>query len=315
MIVSLLLGLLGLAMLTVAADQLVLGAAHIAARFGISPIVVGVVVIGLGTSTPEFLVAGLAAAHGETGLAVGTLVGSNLLNLSLILGLAAAIGEIRVPASVIRREVRLAVVAVAGFAVLAWLGLTVWTAAILAAATFVALWMLVRWTISDRSRALTDAPTIEPPAGRRRRPRLAEAVRAGLGLAGVLLGAELLVTNAAGVAARLGIAPALIGFTVLALGTSVPELVTALAAQRRGEADLVIGNLFGSNLFNSLAGGAVVGFANGRMIQHAAIAMVIAMALTAMLAWALAHRGRRVTRVEGAVLLGVYLLSLPLGAL
>jgi cation:H+ antiporter len=316
MIVSVLLGLLGLAMLTVAADQLVLGAAHIAARFGISPIVVGVVVIGVGTSTPEFLVSGLAAAHGETGLAVGTLVGSNLLNLSLILGLAAAIGEIRVSPSVIRREIRLAVAAVLGFAVLVWLGLTVWTAIILAAATLVALWMLVRWTASDRSRALTDTTTtVEPPASRGRRPRLAEAVRAGVGLAGVLLGAELLVTNAAGIAARLGIPPALIGFTVLALGTSVPELVTALAAQRRGETDLVIGNLFGSNLFNSLAGGAVVGFANGRMVQHAAIAMVVAMALTAVLAWALAHRGRRVTRVEGAVLLGVYVLSIPLGAL
>src|SRR5690349_10307463 len=270
MIVSVLLGLLGLAMLTVAADQLVLGASHVAARFGISPIVVGVVVIGLGTSTPEFLVAGLAAAHGETGLAVGTLVGSNVLNLSLILGLAAAIGEVHVSATVIRREVRLAVVAVVGFAVLVWLGLTVWTAVILAIATLAALWMLVRWAVGDRGSALTDAAATIKPASRGRRPRLAEAVRAGLGLAGVLLGAELLVTNAAGIATRLGVTPTLVGFTVLALGTSVPELVTALAAQRRGEADLVIGNLFGSNLFNSLAGGAVVGFANGRMIQHAA---------------------------------------------
>jgi cation:H+ antiporter len=239
---------------------------------------------------------------------LGTLAGSNLLNLSLILGLVAAVGEIRVSASVIRREVRLAVAAVVGFGALVWLGLTVWTAVVLLVALLAAVWMLVRWGRGDQS----PSPESRPSGGRRR--RLAELARAGLGLAGLLVGAEILVSNASAVAERLGVAPGLIGFTVLALGTSLPELVTAVAAQRRGQTDLVVGNLFGSNLFNSLAGGAIVGFANGRVVHHAATAALVAMALTAVLAWALILRGQRVTRTEGALLLTVYLLTIPLVA-
>jgi len=309
MVLSVVLAVVGLTMLAVAADQLVLGAARLASWLGISPVLIGVVVIGFGTSAPEFLASGLASAHGDFGLALGTLAGSNLLNLSLILGLVAAVGEIRVSASVIRREVRLAVAAVVGFGILVWLGLTVWTAVVLLVALLAAVWMLVRWGRGDQPAS----PEILPTGSRRR--RLAEATRAVLGLAGLLVGAELLVSNASAVAARLGVAPALIGFTVLALGTSLPELVTAVAAQRRGETDLVVGNLFGSNLFNSLAGGAIIGFANGRVVHHAATATLIAMALTAVLAWALIFRGQRVTRAEGALLLAVYLLSIPLVAI
>jgi cation:H+ antiporter len=185
----------------------------------------------------------------------------------------------------------------------------VWTAIVLLAALVAAVWLLLRWARTDQ----TTSPEAQPSGGRRL--RLAELSRVGLGLAGLLLGAELLVSNAAEVAAGLGVAPALIGFTVLALGTSLPELMTAVAAQRRGEADLVVGNLFGSNLFNSLAGGAIVGFANGRVVHHAATATLVAMALTAVLAWALILRGQRLTRTEGVLLLAVYLLSIPLVAI
>ena len=148
-----------------------------------------------------------------------------------------------------------------------------------------------------------------PPA---RLPAWFEPVRALLGLAGVLVGAQLLVTNASSIAERLGVSQVVIGVTLVALGTSVPELVTTIAAQRRGESDLVVGNLFGSNLFNSLAGGAVIGFAAGsNPYQRPALALLVAMALTAVVAWALLRRGLRLTRVEGAVLLGIYVVTLP----
>ncbi len=140
-----------------------------------------------------------------------------------------------------------------------------------------------------------------------------EPVRTVLGLAGVLAGAQLLVANAPTIAAQLGVPQIIIGFTLVALGTSLPELVTTIQAQRRGETDLVVGNLFGSNLFNSLAGGAFIGFAAG--VDHpgtAALTLLSAMVFTAVLAWALLRRGLRLTRIDGVVLLGVYALTLPL---
>lgn len=320
MIVAFMLALVGLALLTFAADHLVLGASRMAARLRISPVVVGVVVIGLGTSAPEFLVSGVAAARGDTGIAVGNIVGSNILNLTLILGVAAVISVIGVSSTVIRREVRLAVVAVATFAVVAWLGLTVVTALVLAGCVAAALWLLLGWTREGRNQELAreaaefaEAPApldvVVVPA---RLPAWLEPIRALLGLAGVLIGAQLLVSNASWIATRLGVSQVVIGVTLVALGTSLPELVTTIAAGRRGESDLVVGNLFGSNLFNSLAGGAVVGMATGTTApQRPAAALLVAMVLTSVLAWALLRRGLRLNRVEGVLLLIIYLATLP----
>ncbi|NUR27737.1 MAG: sodium:calcium antiporter, partial [Catenulispora sp.] len=132
MLVQILLAVAGLLVLTFAADHLVLGSSRLAERIRISPVVVGVVVIGLGTSAPEFLVSGVAAAHGDTGLAVGNIAGSNILNLTLTLGIAALAGPIAVTSQVIRREVPLAVGAVILFSLLAWDGLSPLTGAQLA---------------------------------------------------------------------------------------------------------------------------------------------------------------------------------------
>jgi cation:H+ antiporter len=243
-----------------------------------------------------------------------------MLNLTLILGVAALIGPVAVASNVIRREVPLAVGAVILFAVLAFAGLTAVTAAVLAAAAVGALVLLVHWAGQARHK---DDPVVgevrdftaahatgDVPA---RWSGWAEAMRALLGLAGVLAGAQLLVVNAAAIASRLGVSQLVIGFTVVALGTSLPELVTTIQAQRRGESGLVIGNLFGSNLFNSLLGGALIGFVVGR--RHPAAGdteLAIAMILTAGLAWALLRRGLTLTRVDGLVLLGAYLVTMPL---
>lgn len=323
----------GLVLLTLAADHLVLGSSRLAQRFRVSPIVVGVVVIGLGTSAPEFLVSGVAAARGDIGIAVGNIIGSNILNLTLILGVAAVIGTVAVTSNVIRREVPLAAASVALFAIVAWAGLTPISGTVLAAATIAALWLLVRWAIrgraadadarlsqqvaeytdGDSNLEAADPMAVMPAVTPVRLPSWWEAIRALAGLAGVLAGAELMVANVSTVAAQLGVAQIIIGFTVVALGTSLPELVTTIAAMRRKENDLVVGNLFGSNLFNSLAGGAVVAFANGSHLAAApSIAMLLTMILTAGLAWALLHRGLGLSRVEGLVLLAVYLLTLPM---
>ncbi|NUT34359.1 MAG: calcium/sodium antiporter [Hamadaea sp.] len=329
MIVQILLAVAGLALLTVAADHLVLGSSRLAARMRISPVVVGVVVIGLGTSAPEFLVSGVAAARGDAGIALGNITGSNILNLTLILGVAALIAKVSVASSVIRREVPLAVAAVVLFGFLAWAGLTIAAGVVLVVAAAGALWLLIRWAGDGRNAELAKETVAyaegDPAAGvpasavaaaaekaGRQPPSWFEPIRAVLGLAGVLAGAQLLVANASAIAEDFGVSQLIIGFTVVALGTSLPELVTTIQAQRRGESDLVVGNLFGSNLFNSLAGGAVIAFAARGDVPSAGVALLLAMILTGVVAWALLRRGLALTRGEGAVLLGAYLLTMPL---
>jgi cation:H+ antiporter len=311
MVVEILLAAFGLVLLTYAADHLVLGSSRLARRLRVRPVVVGVVVIGIGTSAPEFLVSGLAAARGDTGLAVGNLVGSNILNLTLILGIAAVIAPIPVSSAVVRREVRLAFAAIVLFGLLLWLGLDTWAATLLTVEAAAAMWLLIRWARSADPAPAPLEPEAEPEPAAGERWWI-EAVRALAGLAGVLAGAELLVGGASSVATELGVSQAVIGFTLVALGTSLPELVTSIQGQRRGETELVVGNLFGSNLFNSLIGGAVVGFAGGAPADHAGVVLIIAMIVSAALAWGLVRFRLTLSRWRGAVLLLAYLAMTPL---
>lgn len=300
----------GLVLLAFAADQLVLGAARVAARLRVAPIVVGVVVIGVGTSAPEFLVSGLAAAQGQDGVAVGNLVGSNILNLTLILGTAALIRPIAVGSTVLRREAPLMLAGMTLFAVVTAVGLTPLTGALLAVATIAALTWLIRLARATPDQVL--APEVADfTRDDSRLPWGREAARTVAGLAGVLVGAQLLVTGASHIAAALGVPQVVIGFTLVALGTSLPELVTSIQAQRHGETDLLVGNLLGSDLFNSLAGGAIVGLATHHPIS-AAWPLLAAMLLVGLLAWALLFRGHRLTRPEGLLLLAAYATTLPL---
>jgi cation:H+ antiporter len=304
------LGLAGLAALPVAADQMVLGAARLAAMLRISPVLVGVLVIGLGTSVPEFLVSGLAAASGRGGLALGNLIGSNIVNVTLILGVAALLAPVAVRSSVVAREAPLALLAVTVFGGFAWWGLGLPAGLVLAGLLVAAVVLLLRLArvappdplpheVADRIGAPTRSPT-------------GEGWRALLGLAGTLGAAQLVVVSAGGVAHRWGVPDVVIGATVVAVGTSLPELVTAVQAQRRGESDLLVGNVLGSNLFNSLAGGAVVGVAAHGGTFHVGFPVVATMVAVNLLAWLVLFRGYRVSRVEGAVLLGAYLVALPL---
>jgi cation:H+ antiporter len=221
---------------------------------------------------------------------------------------------------VIRREVPLAVVAIGLFGLLAAVvGLNRLTAVVLAAGAVAALWLLMRWARAGRAEAVLAvevdaflAVDGEPgPHETVRRQAWVEPVRAVLGLLGVLAGAQLLVGGASAIAESIGVSQVVIGSTLVALGTSLPELVASVQAQRRGESDLVVGNLFGSNLFNGLVGGAVIGFA-GHATAYAGTALVLAMVSTAGLAWALLRRGLRLTRLEGTALVVVYALIAPL---
>ncbi len=295
----------GLVLLTVAADRLVLAAARLARVSGLSPILIGAVVVGLGTSLPEMLVSGLAAGRpGGLDLAMGNIVGSNVANLALVLGLSVVLTPIVDLRPVLKREGALVLVASVLVSAFAWdASLSRWEGAALLVSLPVALTLLVRWS---RDTDPTVAAEIDELIEGVMRP--GREIGFGLGsLAVTLLGAQLLVTGAQQIATDLGVSEAMIGITLVAVGTSLPELATAVAAARRNENDIVLGNVLGSNLFNALAVGGVAGVVGNGAFDESFTRPLLAMLAVTILTGVLATAGRdRLARSEGVVLLLTY---------
>jgi cation:H+ antiporter len=300
----------GLGLLAVAADQFVAGAARLATVLRISPVVVGAVVIGFGTSAPELLASGLATGRGSLDLAVGNIVGSNVANLTLVLGIAALVTPILVHSPVLRREAPLSLGAVVAFAIVvqggvSWVGGVILTVVLVLAlgAILLASRRGDPLMAAEVEEFLADGP---PSTGR-------ETVRTLLGLIGTVGAAYLLVESAVAIAEQLGLAQGFVGFTVVAVGTSLPELATAVQAARKGETDLIVGNLLGSNLFNAGAVGALAAFLGAGQDPGATMTGlgVVLMVGVALLATILMVTGRRVVRWEGALLLVGYVAVLP----
>jgi cation:H+ antiporter len=308
---------LGLALLTVAADQFVVGATRIAARLRVSTVVIGAVVIGFGTSAPELVVSVLAGLQGSLDLAVGNIVGSNVANLTLVLGIAALISPVAVSSPVLRREAPMSLALVLLLGLLLQSGTLTRLDGVLLFTGLVIALSIILWSAS-RSRDVAALPTADAvqeflgSGGRLSLPR--ESIRTALGLLGTLGAAQLLVVSASTVARELGLSEAFIGLTVVAVGTSLPELATAVQAARRQETDLLIGNLLGSNLFNSGAVAAAAAFAGagqplGPSITGAGTVLMVGVATLATLFMV---TGRQVHRFEGLVLLTLYVGTLPL---
>jgi cation:H+ antiporter len=306
----------GLGLLAIAPDRFVAGSAGLADRWGVSRVLIGAVVIGFGTSSPELLVSGLAAADGQPDVGVGTIVGSNMANLGLVVAVAALVGHVTVPAGLLRRELPLVLVATGAFALAVQDGLTRLEGALLIMGLGVALVVLVRGALrpGDPGPGMLAVEVDEFLTDERRLPTGRLAAGAVLGLVGTLAGAQLLVTGAVEIAADLGLSGGFVGMTVVALGTSLPELVTAVAAARAGEDQLILGNVLGSNLFNCLAVGAVVGLVRPLPLDDASLtvgAVAAMLAITALGALTIARRGT-VTRGEAVTLLAAYVASIPL---
>lgn len=302
----------GLVLLAVASDQFVIGAARLSVLSRVSPVVVGVVVVGFGTSAPEALVSALAALDDEPAVAVGNVVGSNLVNLTLLLGIGALLTPIAVASGVVRREAPITVAATIAFAVAVQNGLGrvegVVLIGILAAAVFAVL----------RGGASGDplGPEVEEFAeehGNGRAPAMGrEVTRTALGLIGTVAGAQLLLTGALDLADRAGLAAGLVGATIVAGGTSLPELVTVVQSARKGETDLIVGNLLGSNLVNALGVAGLAGVLGPGPLdapELTTVATLAALATTA-LAWWVMVSGRRVSRAEGGMLVVVYAVAI-----
>jgi cation:H+ antiporter len=303
---------LGLAALTYAADQFVVGAARLAAVLRLSTVVIGAVVIGFGTSAPELVVSALASAQGSLDIAVGNIVGSNVANLTLVLGVAALATPIVVHSKVLKREAPISLLSVIAFAILVQGGLSHVEGTILAVLLVVSLALIILASRRDAedelgaevAEFLDDQP---PSTGK-------ESLRTLLGLIGTLAAAQLLVLSATTIAEELGLSQGFIGLTVVAVGTSLPELATAVQAARKDETDLIVGNLLGSNLFNSAAVGATAAFAGAGQVADVTITGrgVTLMVTVAVVATAFMITGRQVQRLEGALLLAAYVVTVPL---
>jgi cation:H+ antiporter len=313
---NLLLFAAGLAGLIVGAELLVRGASKLALSFGISPLVVGLTVVAFGTSAPELAVSTGAVLGGQTDLALGNVIGSNIFNVLFILGISALITPLVVNVQLIRQEVPIMIGASVLLAVLALdARIGAWDGALL-------LTLLVAYTVFlvRQSRAETQAARDEfaaelpPPAPGRWDSHW--AAQLGLILAGLALlvgGSDALVTAAVSFARALGISELVIGLTIIAAGTSMPEVAASITAALKGERDIAVGNVIGSNVFNilgcvglsALAG--VVGGAGALVVPAGALNFD----LWVMLAVALAClpvflSGREIARWEGAVFLAYY---------
>ena len=298
--------IVGIAVLSKAADQFVEGAARLAVMLKISPIVVGAVIVGFGTSAPEMVVSGIAATGGDDDVGIGNIIGSNLANLSLILGAAALVVPLTIDRRVIKKELPLATAAALIFAALLINGdgISVLDATIFIVLLGAALTYLLLGDGSDESMA----SEVEEIAGDGDHSLGGESVRTLIGLIGTVGGAWLLVWGATSLADALEINGGFVGVTLVAIGTSLPELVTAIAAAREKQTDLIVGNLLGSNLFNSFAVGAVLGFlGNGTVTDTSLTGLDLYFMLAVCGLAALAMLTRSViSRVEGGIVLFVF---------
>ena len=303
MVIAVVLLVGGLMLLTLAADRFVVSAAGLSKAWGLSPILVGALVIGLGTSAPEFLVSILASGRGETDLAMGNIVGSNAANVTLVLGTTALIAPIRSQLRTLRREGVVMFIAVAAFAILLWdLELGRIEGGGLALGMVVTVLLMVRWARGD-ARAGRLPLAVEGSASFNAR----KEILVGAGMLGLtIVGAELLVRGAGRLAVELEISSAFVGLVIVAVGTSLPELATAVAAARRGETDLVLGNVLGSNLFNSLMVGGSAAIIRPGIVDPDFRIPLGFMVASALIAGLFVVTGRSLVRWEGASLLAVF---------
>lgn len=301
----------GLVILVWSADKFVEGAAAVAQRLGMSPLLIGMLIIGFGTSAPEMVVSALASIQGNPALALGNAYGSNITNIALILGITALLAPITVISQVLRRELPLLLFAC---------GITAWIlldyqisqleAWILLAVFFAYIGLSIYLGMKHRDDPLV-ADTL---ASAEQTPVAMKAAIFWLltGLVLLVLSSRMLVWGAVDIATALGVSDLVIGLTVVAIGTSLPELASAIAAARKNEHDLALGNILGSNMFNTLA---VVGIAGAihpidadpLILSRDWLAMTVLTVLILVLSLRRGGRTNRINRTGGVLLLSCYI--------
>ena len=300
LLVAVILLVVGFVMLIKGADWFVDGAAGIAARFGIPQLVIGLTIVAMGTSAPEAAVSITAATSGNAGITIGNVIGSNILNVLLILGITAAITSVAVQHSTVKWEmpfmhvitIVLAVLGFTGGEIVLWEGIVLW-----------ALFLVYLGYLFKMAKNGSQEEEEEELL-----PLLKQLLMLVVGIVAIVFGSDLTVDNATIIAETLGMDDRLIGLTIVAFGTSLPELVTSVMAAKKGKADIAIGNIVGSNVFNILF---VVGttalitpvaFATG-FIVDSAIALAAGLIL-----WFGVMKEHKLKRPVGIVMLVAYAL-------
>ncbi|NHI01428.1 MULTISPECIES: calcium/sodium antiporter [Oceanimonas] len=302
--------LLGLAVLVWSADRFVDGASATARHAGMPPLLIGMVIVGFGTSAPEIVVSIISALEGNPGLALGNAYGSNIANIGLILGITALISPIAVHSQVLRKELPILLLITLLSLSLLWNGWLARTDAIMLLVVFV---LLMAWSIRQGLRDGNDSMAAEQE--RELDDNLMSLKKALFwllaGLVLLIISSRILVWGAVNVAQAFGVSDLIIGLTIVAIGTSLPELASSIAAIRKNEHDLALGNVIGSNLFNTLA---VVGLAGiihplevmPEVLSRDFMVMIVLTLSLFVLGFGFKGRQGRINRFEGAFLLTVY---------
>jgi cation:H+ antiporter len=302
--------LLGLVLLIWSADRFVDGASATAHHFSMPPLLVGMLVMGFGTSAPELVVSVFAAVDGSPSLALGNAWGSNILNTSLILGVTVIVLPIAVRSGVLRKELPILLLATGLSAALVWDGVLTRGDSLLLLAVFAAL---IVWSIVVVRGQDSDTLAVETETELRQgaMPLQRALTWLALGLMVLVVSSRLLVWGAVAIAQTLGVSDAVIGLTVVAIGTSLPELAACITAARKGEDDIALGNVLGSSLFNTLAVVGLAGTIAPMDIEPALLTrdlpvMAGLTVLVFVMGWGFKGPGR-INRVEGGLLVLAYL--------
>lgn len=309
MLLALLAVLTGLAVLVWSADRFVGGAASVAHYFAMPPLLIGMVIVGFGTSAPEMLVSVLASLQNNPGIALGNAYGSNITNIALILGLTALISPIVVHSQILRKELPILAV-VTAFA--AWQlrdGILSRTDAFVLLGIFAALMIwAVRESLGKKSDTLADDMEAALASSMPIKKAVFWLVT---GLLLLIASSRALVWGAVEIARSFGVSDLLIGLTIVAVGTSLPELASSVVAARKNEHDIALGNIIGSNLFNTLAvvgmAGSISPMAVGFEVLHRDILVMGLLTLSLFVLGYAFRKPGRINRVEGALLLAAYI--------
>jgi len=301
----------GFAILVWSADKFVEGAASTAKHLGMPSLLIGILIVGFGTSAPEMVVSAIAAMEGNPGLALGNAIGSNIVNIALILGVTAVVAPITVNSKIVRKEIPLLLLIVLFSGYLLFDNTLTFVEGVV---LLVGFFSLIAWSIYAAIKGKGDALESEMD------DELIEhemSLKTGIiwliiGLVLLIASSRLLVWGAVGVATEFGVSDLIIGLTIVALGTSLPELAASVIAARKGEHDIAIGNVVGSNMFNILA---VIGIAvviapmNNipfEVLQRDWIIMLLLTIALLFMAYGFRNKEGRITRLEGFILIICY---------
>lgn len=310
----------GLVLLVVGGDLLVRGAVSLAERLGVSPLLIGLTLVGFGTSTPELVVSVEASRAGAPGVAIGNIVGSNISNILLILGISSLILPLTVSASALKRDGSIGVAAALAFALagisvgLSWAVGAVLSACLVAYLVFAYRQerQIDKVIVEGRGAAFDKAVAFEQVDAPRMKQLpgligwILPILVAVAGLAIIIFGGRTLVSGAVEIARLLGMSEAVIGLTIVAVGTSLPELVTSVMAALRRQTDIAVGNVLGSNIYNLLGIGGVTGLIAPTAFPAEIASIDSWVMLGASVALMIFAFNGKITRSEGAALLAAY---------